>query len=226
MDLFTPVDQYCERLDASLLAEPLNLMTNLGFIIAAGLILRRQRNRRLDAMGGEKTLNILIFAIGLGSGLFHSYAIIGTKWCDVIPIGMFLLTYLWLFFRQVVGLAKGHAVLGLFAFLVTTGLAGSIADPVTSNGSQWYLGTWISLLAISAYYAGARKFRSHMKMALATALFSLSLIFRTIDMKVCHLVPSGTHFLWHLLNASVIYLATDAYQSQNTKISTHDPREG
>jgi hypothetical protein len=34
----------------------------------------------------------------------------------------------------------------------------------------------------------------------------MSLIFRSIDMAVCPELPLGTHFLWHLLNAVVLYL--------------------
>jgi hypothetical protein len=32
------------------------------------------------------------------------------------------------------------------------------------------------------------------------------LVFRTIDRAVCSSVPIGTHFIWHLLNAVVLYV--------------------
>lgn len=35
----------------------------------------------------------------------------------------------------------------------------------------------------------------------------MSLFFRTIDMAVCESIPIGTHFLWHLLNGVLVYLA-------------------
>jgi len=41
----------------------------------------------------------------------------------------------------------------------------------------------------------------------AAAGFCLALVFRTIDLWVCPCWPLGTHFLWHLLNGSVVYLA-------------------
>ena len=36
-------------------------------------------------------------------------------------------------------------------------------------------------------------------------LFLLSLTFRTLDRAVCPVWPLGTHALWHILNAGVLY---------------------
>jgi hypothetical protein len=33
----------------------------------------------------------------------------------------------------------------------------------------------------------------------------VSLAFRTADLPLCATLPSGTHFLWHILNAAVLY---------------------
>jgi hypothetical protein len=41
---------------------------------------------------------------------------------------------------------------------------------------------------------------------LAAGIFLLSLTFRTIDKAACASFPLGTHFLWHLLNALVLYV--------------------
>jgi hypothetical protein len=43
-------------------------------------------------------------------------------------------------------------------------------------------------------------------MAGATAVFLLSFAARTLDQTVCPGFPLGTHFLWHLLNATLLYL--------------------
>ncbi|MDJ0930310.1 MAG: hypothetical protein QNJ43_05065 [Breoghania sp.] len=37
-------------------------------------------------------------------------------------------------------------------------------------------------------------------------MFSLSLSFRMMDHAVCKWFPIGTHFMWHVLNAVVIYM--------------------
>lgn len=40
----------------------------------------------------------------------------------------------------------------------------------------------------------------------ATAVFLLSLLARSLDTPLCSLFPQGTHFLWHLLNALLLFL--------------------
>jgi hypothetical protein len=44
----------------------------------------------------------------------------------------------------------------------------------------------------------------------ATAVFLLSFSARTLDMQICSVFPLGTHFLWHLLNATLLYLLVRA----------------
>ncbi len=41
---------------------------------------------------------------------------------------------------------------------------------------------------------------------LAGGLFTLSLTLRTLDQPLCSAWPYGLHFLWHLLNATVLGL--------------------
>jgi len=50
--------------------------------------------------------------------------------------------------------------------------------------------------------------------ALAAGLFAVSLIFRTLDAAVCSLVTLGTHVLWHLLNALVLFLLLDSLRQR------------
>src|SRR3546814_2691097 len=100
------IDLYCERVGPGLWAEPLNLVTNLAFILAGVLLvvaLRRAEPavRRDPAIIG---LAVLVLVVGIGSGLFHSFA---TRWAAlaaVIPIALFILFYLYLALRRFVGL--------------------------------------------------------------------------------------------------------------------------
>jgi hypothetical protein len=40
------------------------------------------------------------------------------------------------------------------------------------------------------------------------ALFAVSLTLRTLDGRLCAAMPMGTHFLWHCLNATVMFLVS------------------
>jgi hypothetical protein len=52
----------------------------------------------------------------------------------------------------------------------------------------------------------ARKDPEARAFALAAGVFTVSLVFRTIDEALCQTFPVGTHFLWHLCNAAMLYL--------------------
>ncbi len=42
-------------------------------------------------------------------------------------------------------------------------------------------------------------------MLVTAGIFLVSLAFRTVDVASCGSLPLGTHFLWHVLNAVVLY---------------------
>jgi hypothetical protein len=41
-------------------------------------------------------------------------------------------------------------------------------------------------------------------LAIGAGILGVSLVFRTVDQAVCGVVPVGTHFLWHVLNAVML----------------------
>ena len=72
MNWLEPIDNYCERLDPSFWAEPLNALSNASFIVAGMLLLqwRRLPMRSLPALA----LILTVLVIGVGSFLFHTFA--------------------------------------------------------------------------------------------------------------------------------------------------------
>ncbi|MEL6683170.1 MAG: ceramidase domain-containing protein, partial [Pseudomonadota bacterium] len=112
MDWLAQVDGYCERTDFSFWSEPLNAVTNAAFIIAALVMWRRSAG-----LPTARLLCAIVFAIGLGSFLFHTHATVWAALADVAPIGLFILTYLFLTNRDLVGMPwwAAMAVTGLFA---------------------------------------------------------------------------------------------------------------
>jgi len=214
MDLLAPIDQYCERTNQGLLGEPLNLFTNIGFIIAGLLILKSLKSRPAQIRRpGARFLGALILVIGVGSALFHSFANVLSMWADVLPIGIFLISYLWLFLRHVALARIPWALTLLAGFFIISFFAARLADPVAANGGQAYFGTWITLFGIACFYGGRREKAQQLEMTAAAIIFSLSLFLRTVDEKYCGIWPHGTHVFWHVLNSVVLYLVTKAYIS-------------
>jgi hypothetical protein len=42
-------------------------------------------------------------------------------------------------------------------------------------------------------------------LAIGAGMLVVSLFFRTIDAAVCGAFPTGTHFLWHLMNGAMLW---------------------
>lgn len=215
MNFSESVDVYCERLDASLLSEPLNLITNLAFLGVAAILWHRVKNQNPTYIRpGSRLLIALIFAIGVGSSLFHSVATQWARLADVIPIGVFLFTFLFCFMRWEVGVSNLGAFTGLAMFGLLTLLTASLADKNLSNGSELYFGTWVTLFGMGCFVVGKRAQTGKRWLSLGAATaFSLGLFFRTIDMRYCESWPYGTHFGWHLITGITLYLVTSSYIS-------------
>jgi hypothetical protein len=209
MDWSTPIDLYCERTDPSFWAEPANALTNAAFLIAAAAALVAWRRAAVHESGRETehdwpalALIIVVAAVGLGSFAFHTLATRGAVLADVIPIAIFIYGYLLLALRRYLHLSLPVAITITVAYAVGAQALSMLAPARALNGSVGYLPALLALLAVARFTRGpARR-----GLALAVMLFTLSLALRTIDLAVCEEFPLGTHFLWHLLNAAVLYV--------------------
>ncbi len=203
-----PFTHYCERLSDAFWAEPFNAITNAGFIAAAviGLILlRRQTARDRPA----EVLVALVFAIGIGSFLFHTVPNRWTVLADVIPIQLFMLAYFLLTMRRFFGIGTFAGVGLTLLFLAASAGGAKAAHDLGFFGAGGYVGA-LGALGLVALVAAWRS-RTEPRfapvarvLALACVVFAVSLTFRQIDRGVCAVLPVGTHFIWHLLNATVL----------------------
>jgi hypothetical protein len=197
-----PVDLYCERTDPSFWAEPINAFTNGAFLIAAGLAFASWR-RRGDRDPATLSLIIVTALIGMGSFAFHTLATKGAVLLDVIPIALFVYGYLFLALRRFFRLQRLTTVGIILAFIVASEGLSLALPPDFLNGSADYLPPLTALITVGILI-GAN--RAGVSVLLAGAVFFVSLVFRTIDRAVCGGFPIGTHFIWHLLNAGVLYI--------------------
>jgi len=204
--LFDSVDIYCERTDVGLLNEPMNAITNLAFIAAATYLylLYRDHHQRDRA---AKILIVLIGIIGIGSSLFHMFANQLTMLMDVIPITLFVFYYLWTAFRRFLHWGNGQTFLLLLLFGGCTWLIGLIPAPYNLNNSAPYLPCLAAIIYLGMRMKDIRH-ESAETLFLAATWFSVSLFFRIIDMALCSLIFTGTHFLWHLCNSVVLCVLT------------------
>ena len=197
------VDLYCERVGIAFWAEPINALTNIAFIVAAWGIWHL--SRRSDTLSPAIWLLFAtILAIGSGSFVFHTVA---TKWArllDVIPILAFQLLFLWVYLRRVIAISRPISGLLLAVFLGVALFGRQF--PAILNGSLTYAPAFLAILALGIYHARTVTV-GRFDLLAAAGFFVASLLFRTIDNAVCFTVPIGTHFMWHILNGTVVFLA-------------------
>lgn len=212
--LATPLDLYCERTGPEFWSEPLNALTNLAFV-AAGVWGVREVRRR-GAGGFAELLAWWAVAIGIGSGLFHTFANEATKWADILPIAGFTLAYTLLNLRRFIGMEWPRALTVFIAFYVVVGVLTALVPDwlrEASNGSTGYLPPFLALIFFGVLVIRSGSPAGWYNIA-AAAMFVVSVTFRAIDPHVCEAMPIGTHFLWHTINGlmlGVLLAATARY---------------
>jgi hypothetical protein len=200
------VDLYCERTGPALWAEPLNALTNIAFLLSAWWLWRDAR-RHSQLSSGIKLLLFWLAAFGVGSFLFHTFANTPTRWLDVLPIVLFVVTYLCLYAYCVAN--QSFVVTATLAVLFVIGAYFARQLPHLLNGSLIYAPTVILLMAVSVFHSLRGKHELVLLLG-AIGAFTAALALRTIDNVVCPWWPMGTHFLWHLCTALALLLATKA----------------
>jgi len=203
---YTHMRLYCERSSDGLLGEPFNLFSSLGFFVAGWLLLYLYRKHRsqTNAMPEIIALIVMTFAIGMGSAIFHSFATRGSILFDVIPIAIFVLFFTYVFARDLLGLGKTLSLL-LLLLLIAINLAYKSYVFRAIDGYVSYIPTFMFLLALSLYML-IKRHPSALRIAFASCIAFASLYFRTMDRAWCSDIPIGTHFMWHLLNAALVYM--------------------
>jgi hypothetical protein len=204
MNLSEYAGRYCERVGPGFWDEPWNALSNVAFILAAlaaFALWRRQQERDYPVL-----LLILVgFSVGIGSFLFHTHTTHWTWLADVVPIAIFIGGYLLLTLYRFFGFSLPVSIGLLAAYeALTVGIL-RLVPPTFLNRATGYLLALAALIVTGAplYF---RKRSAGRALLLAAVLFAFSLFFRTIDLAVCRAVPAGTHFLWHVFNALVIYV--------------------
>jgi hypothetical protein len=199
-----PVDDYCERLGPGLWGEPLNAVSNLAFLLASAVLLWRLVRREERAPFGVWLLPVLLGVVGLCSLAFHTFATEVTGLLDTLSIILFILAAIVLIAGWCFGVPWRWAWVAAPAYL---GFAlGMNAALAAIGGEKATLGGYLPAFAMLAGLGIALKSR---KLLIAGGVFVVSLTLRTLDLPLCDQVPIGTHFLWHCLNAVVLYLVSD-----------------
>lgn len=200
------VDAYCERQADGLTAEPVNVISSVAFVVAALILLRKASAVYSQRMVWDLWLLIsTLAAIGAGSVTWHLFARSWAELTDILPITLFINVFLVSFLLRIAKLKIVWVMALLMVFQLFNYAVAKTVPTEFLNGSMFYAPAWTALLLVIIYLAINHHplLRSYI---LAVSLLTLSIVFRSIDLAVCTAMPVGTHFLWHLINAVVLYL--------------------
>lgn len=199
MDWTAQVDGYCERLEPGLWAEPWNALTNLAFLVAALWVWRRSAG-----VMPVRVLAAILFVIGIGSGLFHTFA---TRWAgvaDVLPILGYILAYIYFANRYFWGWSPLWSGVGTAGFVPYAAATVPLFALVPGLGSSAGYAPVPLLIFAYAFLLRGRLPGVARGLAIGAAILCLSILFRSLDDPLCSAFPLGTHVFWHLLNAVML----------------------
>ncbi len=198
----------CERkVQNDIYAEPLNVITGIGFFIAAFMVYLHCKNH--PEVRNERKIDIyimifLICLIGVASITFHMVPSKYTELFDIVTIVTFIHVFFYSFVVRVAGLKLFNITIVYLAFLGSTHMLVS-QFPNAMNDSVAYLSSVVAIIFM-AFYMRRKRRSAAGSYFVASIIGMVSLFFRSIDNFVCDQIPFGTHFIWHILNAFLIFI--------------------
>ena len=204
------VEAFCERRSASLLDEPLNQATNLVFLLACVLLVRRVVQLRGEGRVvpfSAQALIALICAMAISSAVFHMSALRWAGVSDAMAVRLFAIGFSACYLRWLLGWSWLRVGLLAPAIMVLAVLVPGGLPLAQLYGAAPLLPGALGLVLFSAVLAlrGDPAWRT---LAAAAASFAVAMVFHRADRPLCDVLPTGTHFLWHLFSGLTAYLMT------------------
>lgn len=197
----------CERHEVGLLAEPLNVLSSFAFMAVAISIYRyykREEDLERKWIWDIHALTFLCFIIGVNSIVFHAWPNPTTELMDTLAIVFFIMIYFWsVLFR----IGRCNFFQATICFIAFVGFSHILVHqfPRALNDSIGYLSSMIALIMIAVHlHLKARPSSQHFMLAAIVGVCSL--FCRAIDKEICSMMPIGTHFFWHVLNATLLFI--------------------
>ncbi len=190
--MFDAATNYCEQM-LGMTWEPINTVSSAAFMVAGVLAFYVLRNQ----LGVWRfILPALLVLVGLGSSWWHiGHTPLGDMADSLVILG-FACVVGWIFLHQLVS-----SKLVASAMFFVLALVALLAERLEHfNGSLPYVVLWFGLAIGSIFYV--QKYPGSSKvLSSAVIAFGLAIICRTVDMSICSVFSSGSHFLWHMLTA-------------------------
>lgn len=224
--MFGKLAPMCERFSTG--SEPLNT-ASAGLILLMGLYALFVWFRSWHRDRFQLVLTLLAIAVGAGMLVFHTVATLAVVQLDSLPLKLFLLASFILILRRMYRLSLLRTTL-VIALIVLTSLLFALLVPPGEIGEG---SRYLTLLAALYLMAGGLIIKARLGMhgdrgltGMAAArsdalhfprlragyglivvgiIFALALAVKALDMPLCNRFASGSHFVFHLLVAVMLW---------------------
>lgn len=199
--LSIPIPQYCEGGVFLFLDQPINVASDLAFLVVWWLLFVRYSKRKMEWQ--FTVMLFLVFTTFVASLLWHAHPTAVTSIADRVTPMLFIGFSLYYGLKQltkatiismVVGLMYALSLTVLIFLLPSTPINGTIRHSITIGALVLFVG-WFQL----------KKPKFLPELLRVVVLYSVAILFRVLDGIACTIVPVGTHFLWHIFMALTMY---------------------
>lgn len=201
------LDLYCERITTGMMAEPLNVYSNVAFLVAAFFAWRfGKKNEVLGPV--ENLMLVMLVLIFVGSSLFHMFANRWSMIADLAPIFLFQFLFVFQYGKFIARHDDKPAIKASCIAFIFVGFVALFAKlPIDNfNGSVIYLPALLFMVLFAIYHS--RKARKNgFAIWLSVIFLFCGLAMRAFDLEVCEFQVSGTHYGWHFFAAAAMYFA-------------------
>ena len=201
---------YCERSSLDFFSEPLNSLTNFFFILVSIILLYQYPKR-------NKYIALIIFFIGVSSFLFHTIPISLFGLLDIFFIMTFIVFYICFLMKLFFNYSLISSIIYAHIFLIICYIFGKILDDTILGTTAFYIPI---VLIIYLFYFLSKKRQNLLNsnlIQISALVFSLSTLFRFLDLYLCSNISIGTHFIWHILNSLTLFLLAKFYYLNSTE---------
>ena len=205
--ILEPIQLYCGRTGPGLLAEPLNVAASFIYLWLAVVLWRRSQQLWL-----LRQMAVLMALLCVAAVWLHILPSDAALAANLIVILGLVLVYFHAVNRDLVGLSPGVSVAA--AAMILPFLAASlplVALLPGAGGSAAYAVLPILLLGYAAVLRQTCP-RTARGLLVAALILAVAIGFRTVDMPLCGVWPYGTHFLWILGIAALVWQLAQVYR--------------
>ena len=193
----------CELFKSALQSQPINLITNLAFLISGWKIYGLLKKHKII----NKDLWLLFYGVilvGLGSSIRHYHSNILTLIIDGLPmLGLICLT-VYLFGKYLFKLNRIQSQIAILGFALLMAFTILILNKNIRPAIVFSLiSQFVCLPIILISYK--RKQEITGVLITAVGFLFLAAVAFIIDLYFCPKLLFGTHFLWHIFNSLALY---------------------